>query len=61
MLSYAVVYYIHLQYMETQQLVMAAIANWYKKSDSPVEQSQKLSKIVDIAHDLKVNILQLYL
>lgn len=42
--------------METQQLVMAAIANWYKKSDSPVEQSQKLSKIVDIAHDLKVSI-----
>lgn len=43
------------QYIETQQLVMAAIANWYKKSDSPGEQSQKLSKIVDIAHDLKVN------
>ena len=42
--------------METQQLVMAAIANWYKKSDAPVEQSQKLSKIVDIAHDLKVSI-----
>ena len=34
---------------------MAAIASWYKKSDSPMEQSQKLSKIVDIAHDLKVS------
>ena len=41
---------------------MAAIADWYKKSDTPMEQSQKLSKIVDIAHDLKVrntsNVLQ---
>jgi len=34
---------------------MAAIANWYKKSDLLMEQSQKLSKIVDIAHDLKVH------
>ena len=48
---------VHSQYMETQQLVMAAIANWYRRSDTSLEQNQKLSKIVDIAHDLKVNIL----
>ena len=45
------------QYIETQQLVMAAIANWYRRSDTSMEQNQKLSKTVDIAHDLKVNIL----
>ncbi|XP_065914765.1 CCR4-NOT transcription complex subunit 1-like isoform X2 [Dysidea avara] len=46
-------------YLETQQLVMAAIADWYKKSETPMEQSQKLSKIVDIAHDLKCLMLML--